>query len=74
MPGKKKKTGGKKKKAGSKKKEYLPMVYDFPKFEDPDLVTPKVDLLIKLADPPSEIFSKYCFFKKKLDFFLKMLR
>ena len=63
MPPKKKKG---KKKAGSKKKEYLPMVYDFPKFEDPDLITPKVDLLIKLADPVSEIFSNlfknYLFF------------
>ena len=56
MPGKKKKTGGKRKKV-SKKKEYLPMVYDFPKFEDPDLVTPKVDLLIKLSEPKFDIFS-----------------
>ena len=55
MPGKKKKTGGRKK--GAKKKEYLPMVYDFPKFEDPDIVTPKVDLLIKLSEPKFEIFS-----------------
>lgn len=57
MPGKKKK-GGKRKKAGGKK-EYLPMVYDFPKFEDPDIVTPKVNLLLKLSDPPSEIFSNF---------------
>ena len=33
------------------------MVYDFPKFQDPDIVTPQISLLIKLADPPSEIFS-----------------
>lgn len=59
MPGKKKKTG-KKKKAGGKK-EYDPMQYDFPKFEDPDVVTPQINLLIKLADPPSEIFSIFLY-------------
>ena len=64
MPGKKKK-GGKRKKA-VKKKEYDPMVYDFPKFDDPDLVTPKIDLLIKLADPSSEIFSEFPHFSSFL--------
>lgn len=55
MPGKKKKSG--RKRGGAKKKEYDPMVYDYPKFEDPDVVTPQINLFIKLADPPSEIFS-----------------
>lgn len=66
MPGKKKKS--KKKQGGSKKKEYLPMVYDFPKFEDPDLITPQVELFIKLADPVSEIFSKKHSLLKKTTF------
>jgi hypothetical protein len=44
MPPKKKK--GKKKKK-SKKKEYDPPVYQIPTYDDPDVVTPRVDLVIK---------------------------
>ena len=39
----------KKKKSKKKKKEYDPPVYQIPVFEDPELVTPKVDLTIKHA-------------------------
>ena len=37
----------KKKKGKKKKKEYDPPVYQIPVYEDPELVTPKVDLTIK---------------------------
>jgi hypothetical protein len=37
----------KKKKKGKKKKEYDPPVYQIPIYEDPDVVTPKVELTIK---------------------------
>lgn len=59
MPPKKKKS----KKKSKKVKEYLPMLYEFPSYEDPDLITPQVNICVKLADPPSEIFSKiFCYF------------
>lgn len=37
----------KKKKGKKKKKEYDPPVYQIPIYEDPDLVTPKVELTIR---------------------------
>ena len=40
----------KKKKGKKKKKEYDPPVYQIPVYEDPELVTPKVDLTIKHAE------------------------
>lgn len=40
----------KKKKGKKKKKEYDPPVYQIPIYEDPDLVTPKVELTIRHAD------------------------
>lgn len=40
----------KKKKGKKKKKEYDPPVYQIPIYEDPELVTPKVDLIIKHAE------------------------
>ena len=44
----------KKKKGKKKKKEYDPPVYQIPVYEDPEVVTPKVDLFIKhheIEDP-----------------------
>jgi hypothetical protein len=47
--------GGKKKKKGGKKKakttEFLPNLYDIPRFEDPKLVTPIATLIVKLVTP-----------------------
>lgn len=40
----------KKKKGKKKKKEYDPPVYQIPIYQDPDLVTPKVQLTIKHAE------------------------
>eukprot|EP00919_Chromeraceae_sp_WS-2016_P079018 GHVR01187162.1.p1 GENE.GHVR01187162.1~~GHVR01187162.1.p1 ORF type:complete len:102 (+),score=8.10 GHVR01187162.1:35-340(+) len=40
----------KKKKKGKKKKEYDPPVYQIPIYEDPDIVTPKVELTIRHAE------------------------
>lgn len=52
------KKGKKKKKKGKKKaKEYLPLIYNIPDYEDPKIVTPKVDLVIKLASPPNDILN-----------------
>lgn len=53
----KKKKGGKKKKAKKKEKEYLPLIYNIPEYEDPAVVTPKVDLIIKIASPPNEVLN-----------------
>ena len=39
----------KKKKGKKKKKQYDPPVYQIPVYEDPELVTPKVELTIKHA-------------------------
>ena len=55
MPPKKKK--GKKKKGKKKAKEYLPLIYNIPEYEDPKIVTPKVDLIIKIANPPNDLLS-----------------
>lgn len=61
---KKKKSSKKHKK--SDKEEYLPCIYNIPTydvqyfiiiFKDPELTTPKVDLIIKLANPVSEILA-----------------
>lgn len=40
----------KKKKGKKKKKEYDPPVYQIPIYEDPELVTPKVELTIRHAE------------------------
>lgn len=40
----------KKKKGKKKKKQYDPPVYQIPIYEDPELVTPKVELTIKHAE------------------------
>lgn len=53
MPPKKKKG----KKGKKKKEEYLPPVYNIPAYENPDVVTPKVDLVIKLANPVNDLFT-----------------
>ncbi|KRX05658.1 hypothetical protein PPERSA_09798 [Pseudocohnilembus persalinus] len=58
MPIKKGKKGKKKKGKKKKVKEYLPLTYNIPEYEDPKIYTPKVDLIIKLASPPNEIFNQ----------------
>lgn len=55
MPPKKKKS--KKSKKGKKKEEYLPPIYNIPAYENPDIVTPKVDLIIKLVHPVTDLFT-----------------
>ncbi|EAR98966.1 hypothetical protein TTHERM_00997710 (macronuclear) [Tetrahymena thermophila SB210] len=56
-----KKKGKKGKKKGKKKqkkvKEYDPPKYELPEYEDPDIVTPKVELTIKLANPVNEVLT-----------------
>ncbi|KAM3128390.1 hypothetical protein pb186bvf_019518 [Paramecium bursaria] len=52
MPPKKK---GKKSK--KKKEQYLPPLYNIPAYEDPEQVTPKVDLIIKLANPVNDLLT-----------------
>ena len=56
---KKGKKGGKKKgkKKVKKVKEYDPPKYELPEYKDPDIVTPKVDLIIKLANPVNEVLT-----------------
>ena len=49
------KKGGKKKKSSKKKKEYLPCVYDIPKYEDPLEVTSKVKVTTMLYEPASAL-------------------
>ena len=49
----------KKKSKKKKKKEYDPPVYQIPIYEDPDVVTPKVDLFIKHyeMDDPDDLMA-----------------
>ena len=49
-----KKRKGKKGKKGKKKKAFLPLIYNIPDYEDPDVVSPKVDLILKLANPVND--------------------
>ena len=49
------KKGSKKKKSLKKKKEYLPCVYDIPKYEDPLEVTAKVKITTILYEPASAL-------------------
>ncbi|CAD8057710.1 unnamed protein product [Paramecium primaurelia] len=55
MPPKKKKS--KKSKKSKKKEEYLPSIFNIPQYENPDIVTPKVDLIIKLVHPVTDLFT-----------------
>ena len=52
MPPKKSKKG-KKKKAN----EYLPPIYNIPEYEDPEVVKPRVDLIIKIANPVNDLLT-----------------
>jgi hypothetical protein len=54
MAPKKKKS---KKSKKSKKEEYLPSIYNIPTYENPELVTPKVDLIIKLVHPVTDLLT-----------------
>ena len=56
MPPKKFK-GKKKGKKGKKKEEYLPSIYNIPQYDNPDIVTPKVDLIIRVVNPINDILS-----------------
>jgi hypothetical protein len=52
-------TDGKKKKKVTKKKAQLaPSLFGDHKYEDPKLVTPKIEITIILSNPPSPLFSK----------------
>ena len=58
---KKKKKGAKKKKSTKEKgpEEEKKNLYDIPEYIDPKIYTPKVELTIKLANPPIEHLSKF---------------
>ena len=57
---KKKKKGSKKKKSTKEKgpEEEKKNLYDIPEYIDPKIYTPKVELTIKLANPPVDHLSK----------------
>jgi hypothetical protein len=55
--GKKGKKGKKKKGKKKKVKEYDQLIYNIPDYEDPNVVTPKVNLIIKLAHPANELLT-----------------
>lgn len=60
MVKKKSKKGTKKKKSTKEKgpEEEKKNLYDIPEYIDPKIYTPKVELTIKLANPPVEHLSK----------------
>lgn len=52
----------KKKKKG--KKPYLPLIHNIPEFEDPDIITPKVEIGVKLVGPTNELLGNQSHAKK----------
>lgn len=59
MPGKKKKKGTKKKiKKEKKPVEEKKLMFEIPEYIDPKVYTPKVNLIIKLATPPTDEMNK----------------
>ena len=57
MPPIKKKSGLKKKK-GKKTKEYLPFVNEIPKYQDPEEIYPKAQIILTYADGVGDHFGR----------------